>query len=356
MTTHAKLSPSSSFRWLECTSSIEAINDANIKYETNSFAQEGTLAHELGELMLNSSPYNKSNYPDEMVEYCEQYKNYIDSLDCVESFVEKRVKALNSVYGTADYIGIDKENTIHVVDLKYGKGVKVSVENNTQLMIYALGAINYLKLDSTKKYKIRLHIFQPRINNICYWDFVNVKEFYLKLKNTVQDINSFNTEFKPSEKTCIFCPVAGNCNALFQYNRQKIIPLFKNESNSLNNKQIKLILDNEKLLSSMMSAIKNEAYKRIINGENINGYHLTKKLSNRKFNDKAIDILKSEVEPDIFKYLIKESLKSIGDVTRIMKNSDTKLDELKVFEEREEKIILGMTKDSEPLNLFEDIS
>ncbi|HBP64486.1 MAG TPA: hypothetical protein DD730_09475, partial [Desulfosporosinus sp.] len=35
---------------------------------------------------------------------------------------------------------------LDVIDLKYGKGVRVSAEHNTQMMLYALGALELFDL------------------------------------------------------------------------------------------------------------------------------------------------------------------------------------------------------------------
>ncbi len=48
-------------------------------------------------------------------------------------------------FGTADAL-IIANNTIEVIDLKYGKGVKVDAQNNPQLMLYGLGAFRGIRL------------------------------------------------------------------------------------------------------------------------------------------------------------------------------------------------------------------
>ena len=48
-------------------------------------------------------------------------------------------------FGTSDAVVIDEVNgTAHIIDLKYGKGVSVEAEQNTQTMLYALGVIDDL--------------------------------------------------------------------------------------------------------------------------------------------------------------------------------------------------------------------
>jgi len=69
------------------------------------------------------------------------------------------------LYGTADYVFVKPLN-IYVLDFKYGKGKYVEVENNDQLLYYALGA--YLNLDEKRKKFIKtvtIAVLQPRF--IC---------------------------------------------------------------------------------------------------------------------------------------------------------------------------------------------
>ena len=44
-------------------------------------------------------------------------------------------------YGTGDAV-IVADGTLHVVDFKYGTGVPVSAEGNSQMRLYALGALD----------------------------------------------------------------------------------------------------------------------------------------------------------------------------------------------------------------------
>tara|TARA_R110000824_G_scaffold21496_5_gene80061 strand:+ start:4501 stop:5802 length:1302 start_codon:yes stop_codon:yes gene_type:complete len=66
------------------------------------------------------------------------------------------------IFGTTDCVVIDQVGgTIWVVDLKYGKGIKVTAPNNSQAMFYALGAIE------TGEYGdqdiVNVVIIQPRV-------------------------------------------------------------------------------------------------------------------------------------------------------------------------------------------------
>src|SRR5699024_7901109 len=67
-------------------------------------------------------------------------------------------------FGTADCI-ILTDGTLNVVDFKYGMGVEVTAKGNTQMRIYALGALEIFDalydID-----RVQMTIYQPRKQNI----------------------------------------------------------------------------------------------------------------------------------------------------------------------------------------------
>jgi hypothetical protein len=69
--------------------------------------------------------------------------------------------------GTADAIILRKGSTT-VVDFKYGMGERVDAERNPQLMLYALGAVEYAKLLGFSVNEARVVIVQPRIGHILH--------------------------------------------------------------------------------------------------------------------------------------------------------------------------------------------
>ena len=87
-------------------------------------------------------------YQKEMDALTDEYAEYIRGI--VLSYAQKpyiavEVKLDLSVYipegfGTADCI-IISGNELHIVDLKYGKSVAVSAEDNPQLKLYELGEV-----------------------------------------------------------------------------------------------------------------------------------------------------------------------------------------------------------------------
>lgn len=182
MPKHAVLSASGAHRWLECTPSARL--EENFEDRSSDSAKEGTLAHAIAEakvrnMLIDPLPkrfFNKilkdftinSMYQKEMDALTDEYAEYIRSI--VLSYPQKpyiavEVKLNLSAYipkgfGTADCV-IISGNELHIVDLKYGKKVPVSAEDNPQLKLYALGAIGDYELFYDIQ-SVHMHIFQPR--------------------------------------------------------------------------------------------------------------------------------------------------------------------------------------------------
>ena len=182
MAEHAVLSASGAHRWLECTPSARL--EENFEDRSSESAKEGTLAHAIAEAKVRNmliDPLPKRSfskilkdftkdamYQKEMDALTDEYAEYVRGI--VLSYAQKpyiavEVKLNLSGYipegfGTADCI-IISGNNLHIVDLKYGKNVAVSAENNPQLKLYALGAVGEYELFYDIQ-TVHMHIFQPR--------------------------------------------------------------------------------------------------------------------------------------------------------------------------------------------------
>lgn len=182
MPKHAVLSASGAHRWLECTPSARL--EENFEDRSSDSAKEGTLAHSIAEAKVRNmliDPLPKRSfskilkdftkdamYQKEMDALTDEYAEYIRGI--VLSYAQKpyiavEVKLNLSAYipegfGTADCI-IISGNNLHIVDLKYGKNVAVSAENNPQLKLYGLGAVGEYELFYDIQ-TVHMHIFQPR--------------------------------------------------------------------------------------------------------------------------------------------------------------------------------------------------
>ncbi len=178
MTAHAKLSASGSARWLSCTGSVKA--ESTLPNTTTPYAMEGTAAHELADMCLSDglSPHDYINQhiagipvDEEMADHVASYVAYVKSFSGIH-FYEVRVdfsEWIPNGFGTSDAIVIDEKlKTVHVIDLKYGKGLPVDAENNSQGMLYALGVLSEYSFIYDLDHVV-IHIYQPRIKNYSSW-------------------------------------------------------------------------------------------------------------------------------------------------------------------------------------------
>lgn len=197
-TNHAILSASSSHRWLECPPSAKLC--AELPDTSSEYAQEGTDAHALCEHRLKAllgrettDPTENLTYYNEEMERCAvEYATYAyeqvekAKVACNDPIVliEQKLdfsKWVPEGFGTGDCV-IVADGTLSVIDFKYGKGVEVLAENNPQMKLYALGALELFDgiYDISA---VSMTIFQPRRDNIS--EYAISKEELLRWANEV---------------------------------------------------------------------------------------------------------------------------------------------------------------------------
>lgn len=198
---HAILSASSSHRWLNCPPSAKL--NAERSDTVSEYAKEGTCAHELAEYKLRKAlgqsekelheiTENLDFFDSEMDECTDSYADFVlEQLEnsrkiCPDTLIliEQRLDFSEYVpdgFGTGDCL-IVADGTLQVIDFKYGLGVLVSAEKNSQMMLYALGSLAIYR-DLYDIEKVRMTIFQPRRENVSDWE-ISVSELLDWTKNS----------------------------------------------------------------------------------------------------------------------------------------------------------------------------
>lgn len=300
---HALLSASSAHRWLNCPPS--AIAAARYEDEGSEFAAEGTLAHEVAESVAGMVDphgswdlydYLKSHHgcDQEMIDCAMEYSDYIHEhikSPTATVLLEQRVDFSPWVpdgFGTCDCI-ILQDDTMTVIDYKYGKGVAVDAENNPQLRLYALGALNDFGIayDVTK---VETHIFQPRINNISF-EAMAADEL-LKWGDSIKPIAQKAAKGKGTYKAgthCKFCPHAGKCRTLTNLCTEKVqaygisakVPVLAPH-------EVAEVLELEPVFNLWLKRVKAQALQTLLDGGDIPGFKVVAgKEGNRKWKDEV---------------------------------------------------------------------
>ena len=299
MGSHALLSASSSKRWLNCPPSARLC--AEIEDTTSEYAKEGTDAHTLCEYKVKTmlgidmqDPTETLAYYNEEMERCaSDYACYImEGLEEIKSYckdplvlIEQKLdfsKYVPDGFGTGDCL-IVADNTLYIIDFKYGKGVEVDSEDNPQMMCYAIGALELFD----RLYDIEnvcMIIFQPRIENISVSN-MSVTELYNWAENTLKPIAQLAYEGKGEFKAgdhCQFCKIKASCRKRAEYNMELAKYDFE-EPAELTDEEVSEILIKSGDLVSWVSDVKEYALNQAIQGKNYPNLKLVEGRSNRKY-------------------------------------------------------------------------
>lgn len=304
MSGHALLSPSSSERWMNCPPSAKE----NVGGDTgSSYAQQGTEAHSLCEYKVKKALGHKVRDPtddltyfdEEMAEctdaYCEfvmeqvenAKKNCSDPLVLVEQRLDFSAYVPDS-FGTADCV-IVADGTLTVIDFKYGLGVLVDAEDNSQMRMYALGALNLFE-SLYDIQTIRMIIFQPRRENVSIAEIS--KDELLRWANEVlipaATLAAKGEGEYRAGKHCQFCKIKATCRKRAEYNLQIAQYDFQMPA-KLENTEISVILSKADDFTAWLSDIKEYALQQALNGEKFDGFKVVEGRSTRRYtNEEAV--------------------------------------------------------------------
>ena len=334
MSAHAKLSPSGAHRWMACPGSVAL--EAPFPDTSSDFAREGTAAHELAAMVLEAIEPNAQRYVGLQIEFEDHGEKVVwrvtqDMADHVDDYmklvreyaeggqllVEKRVgighlTGEEGAGGTSDAI-IIKGSEIIVVDLKYGMGVKVDADNNPQLMMYALGALNEYDLIGDFD-TVTMVIHQPRLNHVSEYSIpvqellqfgyaVQVKTKDVSAAITYQDqLDTWAGDYlNPGEKQCKFCKAKSVCPALRAEMAEVVggasdlsefADLVPQEITSeTSDNYLPIAMSKVDMVEQWCKAVRAETERRLLAGQPVTGYKLVQgRTGNRDWKDpKAVE-------------------------------------------------------------------
>ena len=301
MARHAFLSASASYRWINCPPSAKLCE--GMPDETSIYAQEGTDCHELCAYLVEKAMGSDaedptghlSYYSAEMQSCAEEYCSYVmEQYEKAKGyckdpvmFIEQRLdfsRWVEEGFGTGDCVIIADE-VLHIIDYKHGLGVLVGSEGNTQMMCYALGALDAFD-DIYDIKRIEMTIFQPRRDNVSTWS-LSRKDLLdwadMVLAPTARMAYEGKGEFKAGDH-CQFCKAKSVCRKRAEHNLELARYDFA-MPDTLSEMEIAAILPKIDRLISWGNDLKDYALSQAQSGTHYEGFKVVEGRSNRKYTD-----------------------------------------------------------------------
>lgn len=412
---HSYTGASSCERWVNCPASVQLHKQVGDS-PANFYAAEGTKAHSMAEYCLKHQlSVVKNGYMQGWlgrVENVEGYdipvtqemidgvRLYVDTI-CEDMYydgltrnidgfelapqqsppllVEQHVDlGFGECFGTVD-AAYYTEDTLTVYDLKFGKGIDVNPEENSQALFYALGIAKYImkrKLANIKTVIIK--IIQPRSPlgvPIKVWrtDIDRLRTFEKVLKEAIRQVELVpsNEELRDgwysvNDKWCRWCPGKLVCPEL----KKQMHEAAKNDfchlivaeektaiAKQMSNIELSTVLKNEKLIKNFLETARDEAYARLDKGEQIPGFELISKQGNRVWTSEAESKLRETfVQNEIdANELFETKMLTPAKVEKLLKGKGVNIN-LDEFTTRPNSLSVGesKTKHSKAVEQFKD--
>lgn len=329
--THSIYSASGAHRWVSCPPSAQL--EQQFPNETSIYAEEGTAAHDLAEHKLKKALKMRSKKPtspyhsDEMDEMTDLYVEYClkliekskETCTDLQILIEQKLDFSDFVsegFGTGDLVVVGS-GTLHVVDLKYGRGVIVSAEKNPQMMLYALGALSLFDMLYEIE-KVSMAIVQPRVDNFSTWE-ITVEELLKwadeELRPKALLASTGGGEFCAGDH-CRFCRAKNQCRARAVKNLELLKYEFQDPA-LLTDEEIAEIIGLAEELAKWAGDIYTYATALAINeGRQWDGFKLVEGRTRRAYTDESAvaETAKEAGYTDIFK----QSLITITEMEKLM--------------------------------------
>lgn len=324
-TNHALCSASSSERWLNCTAAPRF--EENFPSETSVYAEEGTLAHAICEIYgRHAFGRIDTGAADEQLEMLKQDALFKpEMLRTAETYAQfLREKAME--YGTMPVVMFEREvdisdyipeghgtcdcimvggNLLRITDYKHGAGVAVSAKGNSQMRLYALGALKLVRAIFGDITEVAMAIVQPRVRDDVEEDRISVPELlkwgeeYVKPR-ALAAYTGEGVTFCPGDH-CRFCRGKAVCAARAEKNSayedfkgcvEKTKTGYElrhmgDDKGILSDLDVSMLLQRAKDLENWYKDLAAYALQSILNGKPIPGYKVVAGKSNRAFTDEA---------------------------------------------------------------------
>lgn len=343
---HALLSASGAYRWLTCTPSARLEDEAG-KDDGSDYAKEGTWAHELAEVELRYAldRLTLNDYAERKADLINSEYFSADNLEAVEAYVgyvldvwrdaktadpfaeihiEDKVDLSAYVpegYGTNDVV-ILAASRLYVIDLKFGRGVRVSAMENPQLKLYGLGAVEKHGILYDLQYVV-LAIHQPRVSSPSEF-LLGVDELLTWAEETVKPKAALAFEgkgdFVPGTH-CHFCKVASRCRALAEENLKLAAHDFT-EPTLLSDADLVDIYERADLFTKWLGKVTDYVKAEALAGKAWQGLKLVEGRSVRQITDEDAVVAALEGAGFLPERFTNVKLKGLTDLTKMLGKAD----------------------------------
>ncbi len=315
---HSPLGGSGAERWMNCAGSIELLQHLGVEATSDEpdYQIEGVAGHEgaahaldydLDAWELVGRDFNNVTLTPALADPLQVYLDYCRSLGG-ERYVEYPISSPvhPNFYGTLDFGSLGK--TIEIVDLKFGKGIMVEIEDNPQVKYYAFGLIDGLERHKGAQWRldtvVGLTICQPRGHHadgpVRRWE-TSVGDIKDWVHNTLVPA-MHATEYDHSltvGEWCRFCPAKLVCpmlSGLFEAAAKANPKHIPDMSDEAIGQSFQLAAG----VKHYLKALELEAYNRAMRGKTIPGGKLVHKRANRVWKDGAVEMFKQRFPDDAF--------------------------------------------------------
>ncbi len=349
MAIHAALGGSKAKQWMNCPGSIAL--EAGLPNYSSDAADEGTAYHFLAShcltfaraaeefvgqpiyIVKGDGTFDKAGATNEFVVdaenavYCQEYIDYVLTVAAGNTLLVEEAMSITHLTdeegaeSTADAIIVNENQAeLTVVDLKFGRGVEVRVENNPQLMMYGLAAFDTYVAKGFQLNTVRLVIHQPRSGDGKPQEWVmpieELLEFRDKLRrasgsvwaalelyNGIMDAGApedifkswWETNLLPDTETCRWCRAKSRCPALGNVVEQITLIDFADLTltelppvKHADNTELAKKLNKAPLVELWLKAVRSDGESEMLSGADVPGWKLVRgKRGNRKWSDEA---------------------------------------------------------------------
>jgi hypothetical protein len=327
MSDHAKLSPSSRYRWSACPGSVKACE----KYEkegrkSSPSAIDGTHSHTLLEQCVHHAKQPKQYSGMVLFDHEGGFAvddARIERVTVATNYIEERLVELAATHGTCKafaeakvdpqpMVGRDDMSgtvDVHLVAgrylelIDYKDGVnKVEAEGNQQLEQYLVGVFaKYLKGEVLPFDRVRMTIIQPKLtmfgqNPISFHEVdasAAVPEIIAALIREGKAVDDPNAPRVPGQKQCAYCPNGGNCSEYINFTLGNSGIKFadmtmaqqaaQKELTEIDDATILEIVEAAPMLRKMLEVVEAEALRRLQSGHPIEGLKVVRGNGRRQW-------------------------------------------------------------------------